>query len=148
MPPVRNKNFQAETKKLSNNAVVFQHRERLTAAQLNTGLVSVLPPTPNFKYRLITANLIAIGAAVSGATDLRVSGVQGGNAAALMTVAIAALTKDALVGPTSANVTLLADGASFIEGDSGTGIAIQKTGGTLAGATAVDVLIVYALERG
>jgi hypothetical protein len=43
-------------------------------------------------------------------------------------------------------VTVLAAGASFVANDAGSAITIGKTGGTLATATHVDVILNYVIE--
>lgn len=121
-------------------------RTRFTAAQINAG-ASLLPAVPGFKYRLVDWTLIAIGGAASGATDVRLLGTRAAGAVVLAAVAVAALTQSAVVKPNSANVTLLADGASHTQLDVNTAVTVGKTGGALATATHVDVIANYVLEE-
>jgi hypothetical protein len=125
---------------------VPQHfRRRCTTAEINAG-VDLLPAVPGFKYRLIDATLIAIGGNAATATAVIITGVQGASTVSLISAAVAALTQSAVVKPNSSNVTVLADGASFVQNDVNTKIAAAKTGSNLATATAVDVLLHYVLE--
>lgn len=120
-------------------------RTRFTAAQVNAG-ATLLPAVPGYAYRLLDVTLIAIGGAASGATDVRILGTRAAGAVALIAAAVAALTQSAIAKPNSANVTVLADGASFTPLDANTAITIGKTGGALATATHIDVIANYALE--
>jgi hypothetical protein len=73
--------------------------------------------------------------------------VTGGNAtyaaANGKVAAIAGLTRSAVLRAGATNATVLADGASFSECDANTAITIGKTGGDLATATHIDVLLTY-----
>lgn len=120
-------------------------RTRFTAAQVNAG-ATLLPAVPGFTYRLTDFTLIAIGGAASGATDVRLLGTRAAGSVALAIAAVAALTQSAIVKPNTANVTVLADGASFTALDANTAITVGKTGGALATATHVDVIADYVLE--
>lgn len=144
MPPQLRKNFQAETAKLGNNDNVFHWRERFTAAQIDAGQ-TILPAVPGYKYRIVDMAMIAIGGAVTGATDVRFLGTQAAASVALLISAIAALTQNTLLRAGAANATVLAGGASFAECDNNTAITIGKTGGSVATATHVDFLISYVL---
>lgn len=129
----------------TDNPAVMQTRQRFTVAQINAG-ATVLAAVPGYAYRLIDAALVAIGGAVTGATDVRLLGTRAAGSVALLVVAVAALTQSALVRAGDANGTILADGASFTPLDANTAITIGKTGGSAATATAVDVILTYALE--
>lgn len=129
----------------TDNPAAMQIRQRFTVAQINAG-ATVLAAVPGFAYRLIDAAMIAIGGAVSGATDVRLLGTRAAGSVALLLVAVAALTQSALVHAGDANATILADGASFTPLDANTAITIGKTGGSAATATHVDVILTYALE--
>jgi hypothetical protein len=120
-------------------------RTRFTVAQINTG-ATLLPAVPGYTYRLTDFTLIAIGGAASGATDVRLLGTRAAGSVALAIAAVAALTQSAIVKPNTANVTVLADGASFTALDANTAITVGKTGGSLATATHVDVIANYVLE--
>jgi hypothetical protein len=129
----------------TDNPGTLQVRLRFTAAQVNAG-ATVVPAVPGYAYRLLDAELIAIGGAAAGATDVRLLGTRAAGSVALLVVAVAALTQSALVRAGAANATLLADGTSHTPLDANTPITIGKTGGSLTGATSVDVILSYALE--
>lgn len=119
-------------------------RTRFTLAQINAG-ATLLPAVPGFTYRLIDWTIIAVGGAAAGATSLDLLGTRTG-AVTLAAIAVAALTRSAAVKPNSANVTLLADGASHTPTDANTAITVGKTGGAMTTATHFDVIASYALE--
>jgi hypothetical protein len=121
-------------------------RLRFTTAQVNAG-APILPAIPGWRYRILDMTMIAIGGAASGATDVRINATQATIAVALLTVAIAALTQSTVVRAGAANAVVLADGASFVQNDVNTPILIAKTGGALATATAIDVIISYQIEQ-
>jgi hypothetical protein len=121
-------------------------RTRFTIAQINAG-ASLLAAVAGFAYRLVDAKLIAIGGAVITATDVRILGTRAAGSVALLAVAVAALTQSAVVRAGAANAAVLADGASFTPLDANTAITVGKTGGVAAGATHVDVIAQYVLER-
>lgn len=120
-------------------------RTRFTAAQITAG-ATLLPAVPGFTYRLIDVALIAIGGAVTGATDVRVLGTRAAGSVALLVAAIAALTQSALLRAGATNAVILADGASFTALDANTAVTVGKTGGATATATHVDVIAQYVLE--
>lgn len=120
-------------------------RTRFTIAQINAG-ATLLPAVPGFAYRLVDAQVIAIGGAVTGATDVRLLGTRAAGAVALLAVAVAALLQSAVVRAGAANAAVLADGASFTPLDANTAVTVGKTGGAAATATHVDVIAQYALE--
>jgi hypothetical protein len=139
--PVTNQFVRVDT----DNPALQQLRTRVTLAQLNAGL-TLLPAVPGFAYRLIGASLCAIGGAVTAATDVRLLGTRAAGSVALIVAAIAGLTQSALVESGDAGAVVLADGASFTPLDANTAITIAKTGSAAATATAVDVMLLYALE--
>lgn len=120
-------------------------RTRATVAQINAGL-TLLAAVPGYAYRLVDITLIAIGGAASGATAVVILGTRTG-AVTLISAAVAALTQSAVVKPNTANVTVLADGASYTPLDANTAVTIGKTGGSLATSTHVDVILNYVLEE-
>ncbi len=131
---------------IEDSAVLVRNiRRRCTTAEINAG-VELLPAVAGFKYRLIDATLIAIGGNAATATAVTINATQAASGVALITAAIAALTRSAIVKPNSANVTVLADGASNVLNDVNTAITVGKTGSSLATATAVDVIMSYTLE--
>lgn len=121
-----------------------QLRRRCTAAEINAG-VTLLAAVPGLAYRLIDCTLIAIGGAAAGATAVVILGTRSG-AVTLISAAVAALTQSTVVKPNTASVTVLADGASFTPLDVNTAVTAGKTGGSLTGATNIDVIVSYALE--
>jgi phage gp45-like len=128
-----------------NGAVVFNQRIRSTAAEVNTGK-TLVAAIPGHKIRLIDATLIAIGGAATTATSVDILATQATASAKLVAAAVAALTQSAVVKPNSANVTVLADGASFVPNDAATALTIGKTGGSLAGSSHIDAIISYTIE--
>lgn len=120
-------------------------RIRVTLAQLNAGY-ELLPAVPGFKYRLIDATIIAIGGAATAATAVIVTATQAASVVSLLSAAVAALTRSAVVKPDTANVTVLADGASFVQNDANTAVNIAKTGSAMTTATHFDVILTYELD--
>jgi len=129
----------------SGNPITRTLRTRATVAQVNAGL-TLLPAIAGLKYRLIDCTLIAIGGNAGTSTAVVILATQSAGAATLISALIAALTQSAVVKPNTANVSVLADGASFIQNDANTAITIGKTGGTLVTCTHVDVILTYAIE--
>jgi len=146
MPPTSKQNVFAQQKMEIYNDSLFCWRERITAAQVNAGY-TILNAINNYKYRIISAAMIAIGGAAAGATDVRVSGTQGAAALSPMIAPVAALTQNALVSQQTATVTIPNGGAGFDVLDANTPVTVGKTGGSLTGATAIDVIIQYAIVR-
>ena len=131
----------------SDDQADVQHiRTRFTIAQINAG-ATLLPAVPGFKYRIVDMALIAIGGAVTGATDVRILGTRAAGSVALLVAAIAALTQSALLRAGVANAVIFVDGASFTQLDVNTAVTVGKTGGAGATATHVDVLVTYVLEE-
>lgn len=120
-------------------------RSRVTTANVNAG-ATLLPAVAGFKYRIQDAVMIAIGGNAGTATTVDILGTQSSSSVKLLAVAIAALTRSAVVRAGAANATVLADGASFVACDANTAITIAKTGSALDTATHVDVLLTYTLE--
>lgn len=122
-------------------------RTRASAAQVNAGLV-LLPALLGYKYRITDVTLIAIGGNAATATSVDIVTTQGGSSARPVVAAVAALTRSAVVKPNSANVSVLADGASFIANDDNSGVYVSKqsAGGDLGTATHVDVILSYIIE--
>lgn len=127
--------------------LVLNLRTRATTAQVNAGLL-LLPAVAGYKYRIIDLTMIAIGGAAATATSVDIVTTQGGSSARPFVVAVAALTQSAVVKPDSANVTVLADGASFVANDANTGVYVAKQAapGDLATATHIDVILTYVME--
>jgi len=127
--------------------LVLNKRVRATTAEVNAGLL-ILPQLAGYKYRIVDLTMIAIGGAAQTATSVDIVTTQGGSAARPFVVAVAALTQSAIVKPNSANVTVLADGASFVANDANTGVYVSKqaAGSNLATATHIDVILSYMVE--
>lgn len=136
----------ADVTALQNSAIAVRNiRRRCTTAEINAG-VELLPAVAGYKYRLVDVTMIAIGGNAGGSTAVVLNATQGASGVALITALIAALTRSAIVKPNSANVTVLADGASNVLNDVNTALTVGKTGGSLTTATAVDVIASYTLE--
>lgn len=120
-------------------------RTRVAVADINAG-ATLLAALAGFKYRVVDVTLVAIGGSAATATAVTIGATQSASGVALITAAVAALTRSTIVKPNSSNVTVLADGASLVANDANTAITIGKTGGTLATATHVDVILDYVIE--
>jgi hypothetical protein len=147
--PLRRKNWQVEAKKFVDHEPLLQVRTRFLAAELvlTPGAV-VLPATSRARYRLIDATVIAVGATVAGATSVDITGTRAGAKVILVTMPVASLTRGTALRMGAAGSTILTDGGSTDLLDSNTGINIERVGAAVSGATAVDVLLTYALEIG
>lgn len=145
--PLRRKNVSTETGKFGDHEALLQVRTRLTAAQFVTtpGIV-LLPAISRGKYRLVDATLIAIGATVAGATSIDITGTRAGAKVILITMPVAGLTRGTALRMGAAGSTILTDGGSHDLLDANTAISIERVGAAVSGATAVDVLVTYALE--
>lgn len=135
---------------LTDAAAVRNVRVRGTAAEINgAGGKTVLAPVAGYKYRIVDVTLIAIGGNAATATSVDIVTTQGASAVRPIVAAVAALTRSAVVKPNSANVTVLADGASFVANDANTGVymAKQSGGGDLGTATHVDCILTYVMEE-
>lgn len=143
----RGKNFQREADKTRDHDTLFQIRTRFTIAQVEAGATVVFADRRN-KLRLVDVSLIAIGGAATGATDVRILATQSGASVALLIAAVAGLTQNALLRAGAANATIIAGGLSYVANDINTAITIGKTGGALATATHIDVILEYAVDNG
>lgn len=121
---------------------VKQVFREFTTAEVNAG-ADVLPAKTGIAYRLVDAAMIAVGGAASGATAVRLNGTQATSVVQLVSNAVAGLTQNTLLRAGAANSTILAAGASFATCDAGAAITIDKSGSSLATATAIDVLLTY-----
>jgi hypothetical protein len=122
--------------------VPITQRFTFTAAQVNAG-ATILPAQVGLKYRLVSAVLIAVGGNAAGATAVTINATQGASGVALLSATVGALTQNTWVGTNSANVTMLAN--SDAQNDVNTALTIAKTGGSLSGATSVNVILTYEL---
>lgn len=127
--------------------VLLNKRTRVTTAQVNAGY-TLLAAISGYKYRLVDVTLIAIGGAAETATSVDIVTTQSASAVRPIVAAVAALTRSAVVKPNSANVTVLADGASFVANDDNTAVTISKqaAGSSLATATHIDAILSYVIE--
>jgi hypothetical protein len=127
--------------------VLLNKRVRVTKAQVNAGY-ELLPALSGYKYRLVDVTLIAIGGAAETATSVDIVTTQSASAVRPIVAKVAALTQSAVVKPNSANVTVLADGASFVANDDNTAVTISKQAGgsNLATATHIDAILSYVIE--
>lgn len=125
--------------------VVLNQRTRVTTAQVNAGH-TLLAAMSGYKYRVVDFTLIAIGGNAATATSVDLLATQSASGVTLAAAAVAALTRSTAVKPNTSNVTLIADGASFVANDANTAITIGKTGSNLATATNVDVILSYVIE--
>lgn len=127
--------------------VLLNKRTRATAAEVNAGL-ELLPALSGYKYRLVDVTMIAIGGNAATATSVDIVTTQSASSVRPIVAAVAALTRSAVVKPNSANVTVLADGASFVANDDNTAVSVSKQSGgsNLATATHIDVILSYVIE--
>lgn len=126
-------------------SVVRSIRTRFTIAQVNAG-ATILAAVAGYKYRLIDCLAIAVGGAVGVLSTVDILATQAAGGVKLAAYAQASLTQSTVLRPGVAGTAVLADGASFVQNDANTAIAIGKTGGTGTVATHVDVILTYALE--
>lgn len=129
-------------------AMVTAARVRTTTANVNAG-ATLLAGVKGMAHRLVDFTMISVGGAAATATSVDIIGTRGGVEVRLAVVAVAALTQSAAVKPESANVTLLADGASHTPLDENTAITIgtQSGGSDLATSTHIDVILSLATEK-
>jgi hypothetical protein len=128
--------------------VIKTFRQRVAAASLTTaGLAfTPCPALPGVRWRLVDAILIAIGGNATTSTSINIAGTVSGAAAELLVVAVAALTRSAVVRAGAANAVVLADGASFTQMDANTGLTLHSVGGTLTVSTFVDFFLDYVAD--
>lgn len=117
-------------------------RRRCTIAEINAGVV-LLPALFGFHYRMHDMSQIAVGGAAGGATTVDITGTVAGAVVKLLATAIAALTQSAVVRAGGANATVLADGGSFVDLDTNTGVSASKTGAALTTSTNIDVQLTF-----
>lgn len=132
--------------------VLKHQRTRVSVAQINAGF-TLLPALPGVRWRIADLILIAIGGAVTGATDVRLLGTRAGSGVALGTAAVAGLTQSTVTRlgtpfatAGTASIVPLTDGASHTQLDANTAVTVGKTGGSAATATHVDVMLAYVAD--
>jgi hypothetical protein len=128
-----------------NGSVVFNLRTRVTIAQVNAGL-TLVAAIPGYKLRLIDALMIAVGGAAAAVTTVDILGTQAAGGVKLVAAAQASLTQSTVLRAGGAGAAVLADGASFAQNDVNTPITIGKTGASVTTATAIDVILTFAIE--
>ena len=128
--------------------LVCSTRQRFTLAQVNAG-ATILAAVSGMAYRIVDVSLIAVGGAAATGTSVDIIGTRSAATVRPIVAAVAALTENTLVKPNTANVTILAAGASFTALDKSTAITIgkQSGGSDIATATHFDVILSYAVER-
>jgi hypothetical protein len=91
--------------------------------------------------------MIGVGGAPASSTTVDVTGVLSGSSRKLFSSSIGgSFTQSKAMCPDSTGTTVLADGASFTSNDVNTPIGLSKTGSNLTGATAIDVILSFAVE--
>jgi hypothetical protein len=145
--PYRNINTKASPywQKLAFGNDGFVLRQRVALADINAGL-TLLPALALWKYRMVDCAMIAVGGAAAASTTIDILATQT-TSVKLLAVAVAALTRSAVVRAGAANAVVLADGASFVANDVNTAITIGKTGSDMTTATHIDVILSYAIEQ-
>jgi hypothetical protein len=127
--------------------IVIQSRQRFTTAALNTGVTVVAAPGADAALRLIDCAMIAIGANAATATSVDLVSTQATASVKLVANAIAGLTRGAVLrAGQTANSVVLQDGASFVANDANAAITASVTTNNLATATAVDIILTYAID--
>jgi len=136
------------TQQAVRTAMTMGVRTRFTIAQVNAG-ATLVAAVKGMAHRIVDLTMIAIGGAAETATSVDIIGTRSAATVRPFVVAVAALTQSAVVKPNSANVTVLADGASYTALDENTAITIgtQSGGSDLATATHIDVILSYAAEE-
>lgn len=138
---------QTSLQQISIGSPRLQIRKRVTIAQINAGFTLVPAPGVGYALRLLDYVVIPVGGAVTGLTTLDILGTIATVSSKLAAIAAAALTQSSLNRPGIANNTVLADGGSFVQLDKNTAITLNKTGASAATATAVDVILDFAVDK-
>lgn len=120
-------------------------RTRFTTAQLNATAV-FLAALPGVRWRVLDIAMIAIGGNAAVCTSVNLAGVVSGSAVELTVVAIAALTRSAVVRAGATNAVVLADGASFTQMDVNTALTAKTVGSAMTTATHVDYIVTYVAD--
>ncbi len=120
-------------------------RFRLTTAVVNAGS-TLLAALPGVRWRLLDWTMIAIGGNAATATSINIIGTRAGSAVQLAVVAIAALTRSAVVRADMSNAVVLADGASFTQLDANKAVTAITVGSNLATATGIDIFLTYVAD--
>jgi len=127
---------------------IYELRTRVPIASVNSGY-TLLAAITGRKIHIIDAEIVAYGGAVTSttATGFAIKGTQSASVVQLFTVAKAQAVESFDNRFGSPSTTLLADGAGLVVCDTATAITIAAVGGTdLAGATGLDVTLIYGIE--
>lgn len=127
------------------NAVVLNHRHRVTVAEINAGH-ELLPAIAGRTYRMISCVAIAYGGAVGAVTTVDILGTESAAGVKLVAYAQANLTQSAVLTSGGTGAAVLADAASYIPCDANSAITIGKTGSDATTATGVDIILTYVIE--
>lgn len=123
---------------------VMHVRRRFTIAEVNAG-TPLLAAMPNFRYRMVNCQAIAVGGAAGAVTSVNVIGTQS-TAVNLVAFAQASLTQNTVLTAGGSGATVLAAGASYVANDVNTAITVGKSGSDITTATHIDILFSYVLE--
>lgn len=113
---------------------------------INSGK-TLLDAIPGYKYRIVSGDIVAIGASAAGATTIDILGTQSAASVKLLAIPYGSLTRSTSVRYGSTSSAPLADGAAFNTCDVNTEITIGKTGGSLTGSTYILVNLTYVVEK-
>lgn len=119
----------------------------VTAAELTTTGLVLVPARKGYKYALVDCHLIANGGAAGGLTTADLVGTLNGSTRKLLAGAAANLTQSAVLRPGATGGTVLADSASFSFNDPNTPLVAARTGSALTGATSIRYTVTYAVAR-
>ena len=128
----------------ANGPLVHNKRQRFTIAQINAG-AELLPAIVGKSYRMVDCKAIAIGGAATTVTTVDVLGTSS-TSRKLVAFAQASLTQSTVLTAGESGAAVLADGASYTANDANTAINVGKTGGSVAGATHIDIIFDYVIE--
>lgn len=124
---------------------VFTKRQRATLAEVNAG-VEILPALPGYAYRLVTANIIAVGGAAAAGTTVDLIATLAASTRKLVAWAQASLTQSNRLEAGVSGAAILADGASFTLNDENTAVTLGKTGSSFTTATHFDLEAEFVIE--
>ena len=123
---------------------VLSKRVRFTIAQVNAG-ATLVAAVSGKSIRMVNCKAIAVGGAAGAVTTVDVLGTQT-TSKKLVAFAQANLTQSTVLTAGGTGAAVLADGASYVANDAGTGVTVGKTGSAVTTATHIDVIFDYVLE--
>ena len=123
---------------------VLSKRVRFTIAQVNAG-ATLVAAVSGKSIRMVNCKAIAVGGAAGAVTTVDVLGTQT-TSKKLVAFAQVNLTQSAVLTAGGTGAAVLADGASYVANDAGTGVTVGKTGSDVTTATHIDVIFDYVLE--